>query len=71
MEYHAFPAATQVTIAAVAEGLTQASKQVRCFVDWLGLGWQFFTLKKKSQLERIKQHLDIFFHAEGEIWKLC
>jgi len=37
----------------------------------LGLGWQFFTLKKKSQLERIKQHLDIFFHAEGEIWKLC
>ena len=71
MVYHALPTATQVTIAAVAEGLTQASKQVRCFVDWLGLAWRRFTLKKKSQLERIKQILDIFFHVEGKVWKLC
>lgn len=74
MEYHALPTATQVTIAAVAEGLTQASKQVRCFVDWLGFDWRFFTLKKikkKSQLERIKQNLDIFLHVEGKVWKLC
>ena len=69
MEYHAFPTAAQVTIAAVAEGLTQASKQVRCFVDWLGFGLAIFYPKKvKSKLERIKQNLDIFFHVEGKVW---